>query len=36
VSLTAVTATLINWKISTGLTTTTGFANNVIKQIRVV
>jgi hypothetical protein len=36
VSLTAVTAPLIDWKISTGLTTTTGFANSVIKQIRVV
>jgi hypothetical protein len=32
----AVTAPLIDWKISTGLTTTTGFANSVIKQIRVV
>ena len=34
--MTSVPTSLIDWKISTGLTTTTGFANSVLRQIRVV
>jgi len=36
ITLATVPTSLIDWKISTGLTTTSGFANSVVRQIRVV